>query len=48
MAPGLVKGDCIHDDKQQEYLGTHDREEAYRCLGCGETLLRYIDCGSGG
>lgn len=46
--PGLVNQDCNHDEHRQEYVGVADGEEARRCLGCGETLLRYIDCGSGG
>lgn len=42
--PGLVQGNCIHAEHKQEYVGMVHYEEAYRCLGCGETLLRYIEC----
>lgn len=47
MGPGLVGSDCNHDEHKQEYIGTSNGEMAHRCLGCGETLLRYIECQGG-
>lgn len=44
--PGLVQGSCSHD--RQEYRDCRNGEETWSCLSCGELLLHYIDCGSGG
>lgn len=47
MGPGLANEGCDHEKHDQEYLETSWGEEARRCMGCGETQLRYAD-GLGG
>ncbi len=42
---GLIQGECDHD--RQEFIGMADSEETWRCMGCAEIILRFIDCGSG-
>jgi hypothetical protein len=46
MNKGLAKQDCTHEDRW-EYLSLKAGEEWWRCLDCGETIPRYIDCGGG-
>lgn len=45
---GLVKQDCTHEATRWEYKDCKDGEETWRCLDCGESVIRYIDCGLGG
>lgn len=41
---------CNHTNTQWEFVDCSNGEEVWKCLGtdCGQTILRYIDCGSGG
>jgi len=39
---GLIQGDCKHD--RQEFVDCSNYEQTYKCLGCGETIISFIEC----
>lgn len=42
-----VQMNCTHEETRWEFKDFSNGEETWRCLDCGETIMRYMDSNGG-